>query len=273
MSSGRDIEKLDDFSGGKFDVWLRRVMGHWSQYNASVYEALTVETATEAEIIQMPRAEQLVVRAALDASSNERARLDDVAGTEILRFLGPALAQQHRRTISGKQMLADLRQEFAEWQLLQAPILQQQLRDFGPRDSEGVIAYCTRAADLAMELREVGRPQQEAFMVDTVLNALSRERPIWGPALLGLRGSMARDADVTLRQLRPLLADIESRDPGLKPAAAQAHAAQAAKAREDPRDARIAALEAQAYAAQATQVRGTPADPRDARIAALEARV
>ena len=242
--SYKGIAKLNTFVGGQYPPWKRLTLGYFNQHCPRTFTVLT--TPSDDEIAAMPAAEAVAARAAAAATAAERAKHDGIAGADVLKFLGPEMTRLHVRTESGKQIWDDIARDFRDWTATQAPVLQQQLRDLGPRADEGVAAYCDRAILLAADLRDVGRTLNDAYLVDAVLAGLVRERPAWSPVLLGLRGALS--GQETLRQLRGRLAEVESRDAAeLAPGAHGAHAVAAAAAAANPsaHDRRLEAIEAQ----------------------------
>lgn len=185
----KGIQKLNDFGSGQFPVWRRLTLAHFAQHAPKTYAVLT---ASRADVVDFPE-DQLLI-----------------AGADVLKFLGPALTQLHVRTDSGRAIWDALALEYAEWQCTQAPVLHQRLSSLGPNPGETVSAYCDRAVLLSAAMTDVGRPINDAFLVDSVLQGLARERPAWSPVLLGLRGSMT--GTETVINIRGRLAEAEARE-------------------------------------------------------------
>lgn len=229
------IESLDDISN--YTLWSNNVLAYFGNGRyPEIYGVITSPSA--ADIALMQPAEKLVAEILVAQTAGERAQFDRRAQQQIVSLLGPELGRRFVRIESGRGCWDALKQEFLDYQRSQAPIFEQQLRALLPRAGETVAAYCDRARNLAENMQDVGRPVNEASLVDAVLNGLASERAAWRPVLLGLRGAM--DADVTLRQVRARLVEAESRSPDLAPAANHALAADSGG---PPARDRIAALE------------------------------
>jgi hypothetical protein len=241
--SYKGIIKLDNYDGGQFPSWKRLVLGYFSSQAPKSYAVIT--TPSDDEIAQMPPVQALAARVVANATASERARHDEIAGADILRFLGPEMNRLHVRTKSGKEMWLNIVSGFEEWRATQAPALQREFQALAPRTGEGVEAYCNRALMLAEDMRDVGREVNDAFLIDAVLQGLVRERPAWQPVLLGLRGAMT--GRETLRSLRGRLVEAESRDSAELAPAAAARAATTVNAN----DMRMAELLAEVRALQA----------------------
>lgn len=237
--SYKGISKLDDFSNGKYLVWKRLVLGHFSEHAKKTYSVVTALTTEDIALLSVTAA--VVANACLETTAPERKLHDSVAGSDILKFLGPNMTQLHVRTESGAKIWLDLALEYAAWQSTQAPLFMLQLSSLGPAYGETVGDYCARAILLSASLEDVGRPINAAFLVDTVLQGLARERPAWSTVLLGLRGAMT--GKETVSQLRGRLSETEAREViELGPSIA-IHSANAARAATTATDDRFAALE------------------------------